>query len=123
MGYTDQQNLEGVEIALDDNVTLVFLQASGNNPPMYYNSTEGIRMYQNGSTLDITANGKTITSVEFTFDNNMYYLIADSGELSSEAGVRTWTGSATAVKFTCNGTNKNSRAYVKTIKVTYEDAE
>ena len=62
-------------------------------------------MYQNGATLDIkAAEGKTITKIQFTFGSSMWYIGADSGELSAEGTVRTWTGSATAVKFTCTGT-------------------
>jgi hypothetical protein len=77
-------------------------------------------MYQNGSTLDVKASsGKTITSIKFTFDYKQWYIKADSGSLSAEADVRTWTGSANAVKFTSTGTDKDHRAYVKEIEVTY----
>ena len=78
-------------------------------------------MYQNGSTLDVTAaNGKTISSIVFEFDYNMWYLGCDSGELSEASSTRTWTGSAAAIKFTCIGTDKNSRAYIKSMKITYK---
>ena len=121
LGYTNGQSVEGKSIAVDDNVTLVFKQAASGNAPAYYDSGAAIRMYQNGATLDVTANGKTITSIEFTFASNHYYIGADSGELSAEGAVRTWTGSATDVKFTSTGTDKNHRAYVQSIKVTYTE--
>ncbi|MBO5661538.1 MAG: hypothetical protein J6R93_03585 [Tidjanibacter sp.] len=119
MGYTNSESVEGKTISLDENVSLVFLKANASNEPAYYDSGSAIRMYQNGSTLDVTANGKTITSIELTFASNHYYIGADCGELSDEGPVRTWTGSATDVKFTTTGTDKNHRAYVSAIKVTY----
>lgn len=77
-------------------------------------------MYQNGATLDVSANGKKIKSIEFTFANNHYYLGANVGSLSEEATVRTWTGDATAVQFTSTGTDKDHRAYVAKLSVIYE---
>lgn len=49
-----------------------------------------------------------------------YNVQISSGEFSKEAAVRTWTGSASKVKFTTTGTDKDHRAYVSKIKVTYE---
>lgn len=119
-GYTNAQSVDGVEIKVDDNVTVVFAKGNASTAPSYYTASNGIRMYQNGATLDVTANGKTITSIEFTFDNNMWYIGADSGSLSAEGAVRTWTGEAASVKFTSTGTDKSHRAYVKSLKVTYK---
>ena len=119
MGYANSESVEGKTISLDENVSIVFLKANASNEPAYYDSGSAIRMYQNGSTLDVTANGKTITSIELTFASNHYYIGADCGELSDEGPVRTWTGSATDVKFTTTGTDKSHRAYVSAIKVTY----
>ncbi len=121
LGYANAQSVDGESIAIDENVSVVFKQGGASTAPAYYNSDAAIRMYQNGATLDVTANGKTITSIELTFANNHYYVAADSGELSAEAAVRTWTGSASAVKFTSTGTDKDHRAYVAAIKVTYTE--
>ena len=78
-------------------------------------------MYQGGATLDVkAANDKKIVSIELTFANNHYYLAADSGSLTAEAPVRTWTGEAANVKFTSTGTDKDHRAYVSAIKVVYK---
>ena len=121
MGFSDKQDVDGQTIAIDENVSIVFKKGGASNAPVYYNNGMAIRMYQNGSTLDVTANGKTITSIELTFASNMYYIGADSGELSAEAAIRTWTGSASAVKFTSTGTDKDHRAYVAGIKVTYTE--
>jgi hypothetical protein len=72
-----------------------------------------------GTKIIASCTDKTITSIKFTFDNKQWYLGSDSGELSAEGDVRTWTGSANAVKFTCTGTDKDHRAYIKEIEVTY----
>ena len=121
LGYANAASVDGETISIDSNVTLVFRKGSAGTAPAYYTSGSAIRMYQNGATLDVSANGKTITEIELTFANSQYYLAADSGSLSSEASVRTWVGSATNVKFTSTGTDKNHRAYVSAIKVTYEN--
>ena len=114
-------NAAAVETAtLDENVTLTFEKGGANTAPAYYTSGEAVRLYQNGAIMNVSANGRTISSIEITFANNMYYLAADSGEFSEEGAVRTWTGSADAVKFTCTGTDKSHRAYISAIKVTYE---
>ena len=105
---------------LDENVTLTFEKGGASTAPAYYTSGEAVRLYQNGAIMNVSANGRTISSIEITFANNMYYLAADSGEFTEEAAVRTWTGSADAVKFTCTGTDSKHRAYIKAIKVTYE---
>ena len=121
MGYTNAQNVDGQTITVDENISLVFKKGGASTAPAYYDASQGIRMYQNGATLDVTAaNGKTITSIDFEFDYNMWYLGCDSGELSEASNSRTWTGSASAIKFTCIGTDKNSRAYIKSMKITYK---
>lgn len=120
-GYENAESVDGVSIALDNNVRVVFSQGGANNAPAYYTSGEAIRMYQNGTSLDVTANGKSIKSIELTFANNQYYVDANCGNLSEESVVRTWTGDATAVKFTATGTDKDHRAYVSAIKVIYAE--
>lgn len=119
LGFANAQSVDGQTINIDDNVSMVFRQGTSANAPAYYTSGEAIRMYQNGATLDVTAEGKTITSIELTFASDHYYIGADCGELSAEASVRTWTGESSSVKFTSTGTDKNHRAYVAAIKVTY----
>ena len=120
LGLANAAVVDGKEIKVDDNITLVFKKAASGTAPAYYDASNGIRMYQNGATLDVTAaSGKTITSIKFTFDNKQWYFAPDSGSLSAEGDVRTWTGSANAVKFTSTGTDKNHRAYIKEIEVTY----
>uniref|UniRef100_UPI0040563609 PL29 family lyase N-terminal domain-containing protein n=1 Tax=Alistipes sp. TaxID=1872444 RepID=UPI0040563609 len=121
-GYTNAQVVADETITVDENVSLVFGQGGANNPPAWYDTYSAIRMYQNGATLEISAPGKTIITIELTFTNNMYYVAADSGELTEEAAVRTWTGEAEKVKFTCTGTDSSHRAYVASIKIIYKGA-
>ena len=120
LGLANGESVNGRTFNVDSNVSLVFNQGGANNEPAYYNSGMAIRMYQNGATLDVSANGKKIKSIEFTFANNHYYLGANVGSLSEEATVRTWTGDATAVQFTSTGTDKDHRAYVAKLSVIYE---
>ena len=120
-GFANEASVDGQTITVDENVSLVFSKGGANNAPAYYDNGYAIRMYQNGALLDVDANGKTIKSIELTFANNHYYLDADSGSLSEEAAVRTWTGEATSVRFTATGTDKNHRAYVSAISVIYEN--
>ena len=109
------------EVALDDNVKVVFAQGKASTAPAYYTSGEAVRLYQNGATMTVSANGKTIKSMEITFAQSQYYMAPDCGEFSAEGEVRTWTGEATEVKFTTTGTDKTHRAYIAKIKVTYID--
>ena len=118
LGYANAALVES--ITLDENVTITFEKGGASTAPTYYDSGSAVRLYQNGAIMTVDANGRTISSIEITFANNMYYMAADSGEFSEEAAVRTWTGSASSVKFTTTGTDKNTRAYVSAIKVTYE---
>ena len=109
------------EVKIDENITAVFAKGTANNDPAYYDNGEAVRMYQNGSTLDIkAAEGKTITEIRFTFAEDQYYIGCDAGTLSAEAATRVWKGSANAVKFTTTGTDKSHRAYVASIEVAYE---
>jgi hypothetical protein len=118
LGYANAAVVNTVK--MDDNVTLTFAKGKASTDPAYYTSGEAVRLYQNGATMTVSANGKTIKSIKITFSQNHYYIAADSGEFSEEAAVRTWTGSETEVKFTTTGTDKNHRAYISKIEVTYE---
>ena len=107
------------ELQIDDNVKVTFAQGKASNAPAYYTSGSAVRLYQNGATMTVSANGKTIKSMEITFAQSHYYMAPDCGEFSAEGDVRVWTGEATEVKFTTTGTDKNHRAYIAEIKVTY----
>lgn len=107
-------------VVMDENVTVTFAQGKASTAPTYYTSGTSVRLYQNGATMLVDAGERKIKSIEITFADNHYYMAPDCGEFSKEAAVRTWTGSASQVKFTTTGTDKAHRAYVSKIKVTYE---
>jgi hypothetical protein len=109
------------EVSLDDNVVVKFAQGKASNPPAYYTSGEAVRLYQNGATMTVSANGKTIKSMEIKFAQSHYYMAPNCGEFSAEGATRVWTGEATEVVFTTTGTDKNHRAYISEITVTYID--
>ena len=107
------------EAKLDNNVTVKFAKGGASTAPAYYTNNNEVRLYQNGATMTINAGGCTIKSIEIKFANNQYYIAPDCGTFSAEGATRTWTGEATEVKFTTTGTDKDHRAYIVSIKVTY----
>ena len=121
-GFTNTYIVDNEKIYLDDAQTVYakFTQGSAGTAPAYYSSGEAIRMYQNGSKLEVSAPGKTIVSIEFTFASNHWYLGTSQGELSAEGATRVWTGEAETVNFVSTGTDKNHRAYVSAMKVYYK---
>ena len=131
MGWPNQYSyIDNEKFWINDAISFRFRQGSSGTPPKYYTAEEAVRMIQNGSYLDIMSNEHdgnpdfvtkyTIKKIEITFASSQWCLLPDSGELSAEGEVRTWTGDAVNVRFTANGTDKNHRAYVKAIKVYYE---
>ena len=107
-GYSNEQAVTNVEIG---GVNLVCAQASGSNPPKYYNTGTAARIYK-GNTLTFTSSSN-ITRIEFTYSGGKSVgLAASTGSLTD--GV--WTGSAGTVVFTNNG---NDQVRVSTISVTY----
>ncbi len=93
-----------VSSVTQDGVTVAFDQATGSNPPKYYDNGSAIRCYPK-NTITVTAQG--LTSIVFTFGSgdgsNM--ITANTGSFSSN----TWTGSADKVVFTIGGTSGNRR--------------
>ena len=121
-GFANAYDVGNEKIYLDDEQTVYvkFTQGSASTSPAYYTSGEAIRMYQNGAKLEVSAPGKTIVSIEFTFASNHWYIRAEQGELSEEGATRVWTGEAETVNFVSTGTDKNHRAYVSAMKVYYK---
>lgn len=117
---------------LNDDIAVRFRQGDVEaSTPKYEINGSYVKMFQGGkNTLEVMSNEHdgdpdwvtkyNIKSIEITFVQGQCYLTPDCGEFSAEAEVRTWTGSAVNVKFTATGTDKQHRAYVKSIKVYYE---
>ena len=120
LGLANDKSVAGTEFKIGEHVVAVFAKGEASNNPAYFDNGSAVRMYQNGSTLDITADGKTLVEIRLTFAQDHYYLAADKGILSAENAVRVWKGSASSVKFKTTGTDKNHRAYVAKIEVAYE---
>ncbi|MDO5497223.1 MAG: hypothetical protein Q4F45_05010, partial [Alistipes sp.] len=120
-GWANQKVVKDTAWAIDENVTVTFKQGKAGTAPTYYTSGNAVRLYQNGAIMEIAAaNNMTIKSIQLSFANNQYYIAADSGDFSAEGATRTWTGEAEKVLFTTTGTDKDHRAYVTAIEVTYE---
>ena len=121
-GFANAYDVGNEKIYLDDEQTVYvkFTQGSAITSPAYYTSGEAIRMYQNGAKLEVSAPGKTIVSIEFTFASNHWYIRAEQGELSEEGATRVWTGEAETVHIVSTGTDKNHLAYVSAMKVYYK---
>ena len=104
--YKNGQSVEGVKIAIDDDVNCVFAKsASGSNEPAYYDSGAAIRLYA-GGTLTISALS-TITDVKITFGSSdkTNTLTANVGEWDGSE----WTGEANAVTLTVTGSDGHRR--------------
>ncbi len=112
-GYENSQDMDGVLITIDENVTVMFNKASGNNGPKYYNTGAAIRAY-GGNNFVVSSTG-TLNSITLTFGSG-----DGSNEIITEVGSfesPTWTGSESEVTFTIGGTSGHRR--IKGIDVVY----
>ena len=112
-GYTNAQDMDGVVIDIDDNVTVVFNKGTGNNGPKYYNTGTAIRAY-GGNNFVVSSTGD-ISSITLTFGSG-----DGSNEITTEVGSfesPTWTGEANEVTFTVGGTSGHRR--IRAIAVVY----
>ena len=112
-GYDNAQDLDGIVIPIDDNVSVVFNKGTGNNGPKYYNTGTAIRAY--GGNNFVVSSTNSISEITLTFGSG-----DGSNELTTEVGSfnsPTWTGSSSEVTFTVGGTSGHRR--IKAIAVTY----
>lgn len=112
-GYTNAQDMDGVIIEIDDNVTIVFNKNTGTNGPKYYNTGTAIRAY--GGNNFIVSSTATINSITLTFSSGEGTNVITTDIETYEAP--TWTGSSSEVTFTVGGTSGHRR--VKAVAVTY----
>ena len=114
-------SVNGKDIKLDDYITVRFDKGSSTSNPAYYD--DGIRLYQGGGTLTISANGATIKSVVITAGSSTY--TGSNGTVS--AGSISTNGTTVTISdvnsenlvFT-TGSVKTNRLYVKDISVAYD---
>lgn len=110
----------------DVNISYIAEQGKAANEPIANSGV--IRVYQNGGLFTISANnGVTISQVILGSAMKTSVVYSIDGGTDSSAKSITAKGkltisnlSATKIKFTCKGTDKNSRLYVNYISVTYE---
>lgn len=107
-----------------DPITIVCAKGDGTSNPAI--SSDQLRLYQagkgktTGNTITFSSE-KTITSIEFTFANDM---TADNGSFSEgsyDSETSTWSGSTNSVTLTVTGTTSGKRIYITAITVYYED--
>lgn len=113
-GYTNGQELNGVTIGLDDNVSVVFNKNTGSTTPKYYTSGTSVRCYGGNNFVVSTANG-SISSITLTYASG-----GGSNAITTNVATfngTTWNGDATSVTFTIGGTSNHRR--IKGISVTY----
>ena len=119
-GYSNGQSLDGIPIALDNNISIQFDKNTGTTAPAYYNTGAAARLY-GGNTLTITpASGYAITSMTLTFSSssNVGTINASTGTYSLSSTTGTWTGSSSAPIVLTN-TASSGHARLKILSVTY----
>lgn len=115
LGFENAEEVDGVPLSIDNNITVVFNKANGNTTPKYYNTGAAIRAYA-GNTIVLTAGTGMITGITFTQGSG-----DGSNTVSVDVGTveyPTWVGSSGEVTFTIDGTSGHRR--VAGITVTYQ---
>ena len=110
-GYSNAQDINSFKGSV---VTITFDKGSNRNNPKYYTTGTAVRVY-GGNTFTVSATGKTIKSIAMTFSSG-----EGTNAISSDTGSYSdgnWTGSASSVTFTVEGTSGHRR--LKTIAVTF----
>ena len=106
-------------------IIIVCEKGDGTSAPAI--SSGQLRLYQaasgktTGNTITFSSE-KTITSIVFTFANEM---TADNGAFSEgeyNSSTSTWTGSTNSVTLTVTGTTSGKRIYITAMKVYYDDS-
>ena len=117
--YSDQQDFEGVKIAIDENVSCTFAKAeSSKNTPKYYKNGTAIRLYA-GGTLTISSVA-TMSKIEITLAAKDNAITSDVEKWNDDTNV--WEGSAKEIVLTTEYSEKGGHARIQTISVTYNAA-
>ena len=112
-GYANQTTISSLTIG---DITAAFNKGSNSNAPKYYTSGTAVRVY-GGGYFTVTASTGKITEVIITTSSG-----EDSNTITADCGTyttntKTWTGSASSVKFTVGGSSGHRR--IKSLAVTY----
>lgn len=114
--YSSTTNLNGVNIAIDDNAKVVFNKNTGSSDPTYYTTGTAVRAY-GGNNFVVSTTLGSITQIVLTYGSSdgSNTITTNVGSFSNA----TWTGSASSVTFTIASGSGNRR--IKAIEVTYEN--
>jgi hypothetical protein len=114
--YNANTSVDGKAISVVDGITLTFNKRTGGTATQYYTSGSAMRWY-GGGTLDVTSNIGNITAITMTYTQTANSVTSNVGTYSLSNLIGSWTGDATAIKFTQSGTSGHCR--ISKIAVTY----
>ena len=115
-GYENAQEITSYN---GTNFSIAFDKGTNSSVPKYYTSGTAIRAY-GGNTFTVSSNNNKITKIEITFGtSDGSNAIKVDGESISNGK---WTGSASSVKFTIDGTSGNRRLSAITVTTGNETA-
>ena len=122
--FVEVSSFDAVSANLNEYISYAAEQGDAANAPAIYSNI--IRVYQNGGTFTVNANGTVITSIKLgsAMATKVTYSIDGGSESESQNitanGTLTLNNlSATSIKFTCKGTGSSDRLYVNYLKVNY----
>ena len=122
--YVEVSSFDSVSANLNEYISYIAEKGTATSAPAVYSNI--IRVYQNGGTFTVNSTGTVITSM--TLGSSMATTVTYSIDGGSESEDQSITAngkltlsnlSATSIKFTCKGTDGNSRLYVNYLKVNY----
>lgn len=116
-GLDSNQNLNGTELKVSNQVSLTFAKNSGSNP--IYHSDGEFRIYQNNSFTFSCPNGK-ITNISFAFTGTNVGTISSDHE-NYDSSTHVWAGESNSITFTNANGAKGAR--IQSFSVTYSYQE
>ena len=113
-GFSNGQQLDGVEINVNQNIRLFFHKGTGSNEPKYYDTGSAVRCY-GGNYFTVTTSSGVINSITLTFSSGegTNAITTDVGNYEEPW----WTGDNDSVNFTFGGTSGHRR--IKALEITY----
>ena len=116
-GYSNGQDLNGVVINLDENVSVVFKKGNGSSTPAYYNTGAAVRCY-GGNNFEVSTTKGSISYIKLTFGNG-----DGSNVISTSVPTfngTTWTGDNESVTFAIGGSSGHRRIRSMEVNYSYE---
>ncbi len=107
--YNEDTELDGVTLS-GNNYSISFAIGSGTNVPKYFKSGSAARIY-GGNTITIDATSGKLTTIVFTcntanYANTLQGMDFSSGSATVSDSVVTWTGDASSLTITNDGTTQ-----------------